>query len=400
MDVPARLINTALMVAPDRVNEIIGAITNTAGVMFFAKNDQITPTYERIDRVGVVHVTGGLVYRGYGWDWNTSYLDIRKAFQEALADRQAESILLDIDSPGGEVAGVFDLADEIYSARGIKPIVAIANESAFSAAYAIASSADEVYLSRTARVGSVGVIAVHVDQSGYNSNLGIKVSAIYAGARKNDCSPHQPLSDPARESIQLHIDRVYDLFTATVARNRRMDQDAVKQTEAGIYAGDEAVRIGLADGVKTFEQVFNGLIKLQKGNFLMGIEQIKEAMQAEKPEDITALATELGFVPASAMPDVEKIKADAFTAGQIEGAKQAAMAAAEIVELCQLSGTLGLAVGILNSGANLQDAKKAILDEKAKQASQQNINSTVGPLTTGEVNPLIEDAKRRAQGHK
>ena len=407
MDVPARLINTALMVHPDRALEIMRAIqgeviSSIEPPKNAALNDLLDDIqysdngYAIVNGMGIIDVSGGLIYKGYGWSWRQSYRDIQWAFMDALANPVVKSILFCINSPGGEVAGVFDLVDGIYAARGIKPIVAVADEDAFSAAYAIASAADEVYLSRTARVGSVGVIAIHVDQSGFYANMGVKYTAIYAGARKNDFTSHEPLSDRARDAIQSHIDTVYDLFTATVARNRNLDQDVVKKTEAGIYAGDEAVKVGLADGVRTFDQVFNELTKLHKGSFFMGIEQIKTGIQAEKPEDIEKMMAEIGFVPISGMPDIEKIKTEAMEAGRIAGEKQAIITSAEIVELCQLSGTLSLAVGILNSGANLHAAKKAILDEKARLDSLTKINSTVGPINTGEVNPLIEDAKRRA----
>ena len=93
----------------------------------------------------MIEISGGLTYRAYSW-WTTSYLDIRDSFRAAMADERVNSVLFLIDSPGGEVAGLFDLVDEIYHARGTKPIIAVADEAAFSAAYAIASAADEVYL--------------------------------------------------------------------------------------------------------------------------------------------------------------------------------------------------------------------------------------------------------------
>ena len=137
-----------------------------------------------------------------------------------MADEDVSQIILNIDSPGGEVAGAFDLADLIYQARGTKPILAIANESALSAAYLIASAADKVYLTRTASVGSVGVMALHVDQSKAEEKIGLKYTAIYAGARKNDFSPHCPLSDEAFAAATEKVNATYDLFVKTVARNR------------------------------------------------------------------------------------------------------------------------------------------------------------------------------------
>jgi signal peptide peptidase SppA len=407
--VPARLIDTALMVHPDRALEILRAIQgDVISIIDTPKKiamsgfsdgiEYLDDGYAIVNGVGIIDISGGLIYKGYGWFWETSYLDIRRAFQSALADPAVKSILFDIDSPGGEVAGVFDLVDEIYSARGYKPIVAMANEDAFSAAYAIASAADEVYLTRTAQVGSIGVIAIHADQSGYDAQLGVKYTAIYAGERKNDFNPHEPLNDLARESIQAHINTIYDLFTTTVARNRGIDQNVIKDTQAAIFSGGDAVRMGLADGVKTFEQVYQGLSKLAKGGFFMGIDQIKEAIVAEKPENIEKMMADIGFMPVSGMPDIEKIKAEAMEAGRIEGARQAIMQATEIVELCELAGTMNLAGSLL--GSSIQEAKKMILEEKAKQDSAHVIKSTVGPIGADDVNALIEDAKRRAGVNK
>ena len=122
-----------------------------------------------------------------------SYDTIRQDFRAALADDQISAIVFDIDSPGGTVAGCFDLVDEIFNARGAKRIVAVANESALSAAYAIASACDQIYVNRTASVGSIGVMAVHIDQSGADEQAGLKYTAIFSGDHKNDLSPHSAL---------------------------------------------------------------------------------------------------------------------------------------------------------------------------------------------------------------
>ena len=100
------------------------------------------------------------------------------------------------------------------------PCYAIANDEAFSAAYALASSAQRLFVTRTGGVGSIGVIAVHMDQSGWDEKMGRKYTAVYAGARKNDFSTHQPLSDDARANLQGEVDRLYEMFVASVARNR------------------------------------------------------------------------------------------------------------------------------------------------------------------------------------
>ena len=205
--------------------------------------------------VAIIPVQGTLVQRSSGLDAEsglTSYARIGAQMRDALADDQIRAILMEIDSPGGEVAGLFDLADAIFQARNAKPVWAIANESAYSAAYAIASAAERIVLPRTAGAGSIGVVAMHMDQSAKDAKQGYVYTPVYAGARKIDGSEHFPLSDEARDSLQTEVDRLYGLFVSTVARNRGIDTDTVRATEAGWLNPQEAVAGGFADGVATF----------------------------------------------------------------------------------------------------------------------------------------------------
>ncbi|WP_447933080.1 S49 family peptidase [Wolbachia endosymbiont of Dactylopius coccus] len=184
----------------------------------------------------------------------TSYEKIREEIEEALIDKEVETIILDIDSPGGEVNGLFDLSDFIYKARGERKIIAIANDDAYSAAYAIASSAEKVFVSRTSGVGSIGVIASHIDQSGFDEKQGIKYTTVFAGNRKNDLNPHEPITSESLESLQEEVGRLYEMFVQLIARNRNLSTERIKSTEAGLYFGEKAIEIGLADGITTFSE--------------------------------------------------------------------------------------------------------------------------------------------------
>ncbi|MFP3015874.1 MAG: S49 family peptidase [Wolbachia sp.] len=185
----------------------------------------------------------------------TSYEQIEARVKQELADSSIETILLDIDSPGGEVNGVFDLADFIYESRAKKRIIAIANDDAYSAAYAIASSAEKVFVSRTSGVGSIGVIASHIDQSGFNEKCGIKYTTVFAGSRKNDLNPHEPMTSESLESLQKEVDRLYEMFVQLIARNRGLSIEKIRSTEAGLYFGEKAVEIGLADGMTILSSI-------------------------------------------------------------------------------------------------------------------------------------------------
>lgn len=215
-----------------------------------------------VGTIGVLPITGGLVNRpmpGASGPGPMSYVAIREQFDELLADDDVTAIVLRIESPGGMASGCFDLVDHLYASRGAKPMIALVDDYAFSAAYAIASAMDEIWVSRTGGAGSVGVCSSHEDWSGYNERIGVKVTQIYAGARKVDFSPDAPLSDGALASAQQWVDDDYDMFVATVARNRGMSEEAVRATEAGIYFGQRAIDVGFADQLGTWDNLFAAL---------------------------------------------------------------------------------------------------------------------------------------------
>jgi signal peptide peptidase SppA len=181
----------------------------------------------------------------------TSYEDIRAQVSAALADPAVEHIAFDIDSPGGSTTGAFELADFLFEARGVKPMSAIVNFSAYSAAYLMASAIGDISMSRTSGVGSVGVIAKHMDISARNEQMGVKVTTVYAGARKNDLSPHEPLTEQSQLFLNDMVQNYYGMFTDAVARYRGMPVDAVRGTEAGVFLGQTGVDIGFADRIET-----------------------------------------------------------------------------------------------------------------------------------------------------
>jgi ClpP class serine protease len=173
--------------------------------------------------------------------------------------------MLDIDSPGGEVAGCFDLADAIFAVRGEKPVWAVLNECAYSAAYAIASAADHVTVPRTGGCGSIGVIAMLVDMSRALTASGITVNIIQFGARKADGNEFEPLPKEARARFQADIDALGSLFAATVARNRRMRVADVVATQAATYLGANGVTNRLADAVMAPDEAMRALALSVRG---------------------------------------------------------------------------------------------------------------------------------------
>jgi signal peptide peptidase SppA len=183
------------------------------------------------------------------WWGGQSYDAIAVDFNAALNNPDVKAISLAIDSPGGEVAGCFDLADMIYQARGTKPIHAILQENAYSAGYALASAADVVSIPQTGGAGSIGVIAMFPDLSKMLNEFGITINVIQFGARKADGNPVAPMPEEARGAFQDEINVLGQIFVDQVARNRGMKAREILAMQAGCFRGAGAVEAGLADMV-------------------------------------------------------------------------------------------------------------------------------------------------------
>ncbi len=210
--------------------------------------------------IAVIQISGALTSDQSDAKWGIqSYADIRRSFIAATRASDVSAIALRIASPGGHASGCFDLADTIYQARGTKPIHAILNEHAYSAAFAIASAADRITVPRTGGAGSVGVLRMHTDISGLLDKNGIKVTPLTYGAFKADGHPSQPLTDDGRARAQERLNEIGDLFVETIARNRKMTSTAVKTTEAACFMGGKAVEIGFADEVAAPDVAFRRL---------------------------------------------------------------------------------------------------------------------------------------------
>jgi signal peptide peptidase SppA len=221
-------------------------------------------SYEIIDGVAVIPVQGTL-FAKWGLDpysGATGYDGLTVKLREAMADDDVKAIWWDIDSPGGEVTGCFDLADEIYACNaknGGKLMFAHANEAAYSAAYAIATSCDKLLTPRTGGVGSVGVIAMHTDITAALAEDGIKVTVIRAGTHKAEGNPYEALGDDTRAAIQAEIDDTRKLFVETVARNRGLKATDVFATEARCFGATAAKAIGFVDGIASQAQAWTEL---------------------------------------------------------------------------------------------------------------------------------------------
>ena len=199
--------------------------------------------------IQVVDVHGVLVSRGSHMDpceQMTSYEGLRRELRQAIADPLVEHVVLDIDSPGGAAVGAFELAADIRAMAQQKPITGVVNFMAYSGGYLIASACSDIVVSQTSGVGSIGVIASHLDRSQMNEKMGVKVTTVYRGAHKNDLTPHEPISEQSLKVLDEIVDESYRLFTTSVADYLGISVQQVIDTQAGLYRGQAAINAGLA----------------------------------------------------------------------------------------------------------------------------------------------------------
>lgn len=231
----------------------------------FAAPPTAAPT-KNAGAVAVINVQGVITPRG-SWLLRAlglgggGLMGLREALHEAMTDSDVGSILLNIDSPGGLVDLVPETAKEIRESRGDKKIVAIANTCAASAAYYLASQADEVVVTPSGAVGSIGVLLRHEDISGRLEQMGVKITLQTAGKFKGEGNPFQPLSKEAEVARQQQIEDFYGMFVADVAAGRGVSKQAVlnEYGEGRTLLADRALAAGMVDRVETIEETIQRL---------------------------------------------------------------------------------------------------------------------------------------------
>lgn len=264
----SRLYGTPLLIAGPKLEVILGVMARKmAGINLATPpplDDRAALPARIDDGIAVLPILGTLVRRSSylgAVSGLTSYHDIETQAQQAFADPTVKAVLLEIDSSGGEAGGVFDLAQrlrQLAKAHG-KPLWAVADEAALSAAYALACAADRLWLTGTAEVGSIGVVAVHVDESAADAKAGLNYTFLHAGAHKVDGHPHAPLPLPVAASIQADIEQLHERFIALVAGLRRLTPEAIRDTQARVYRGQAALQAGLADQIGTRNEAIAAL---------------------------------------------------------------------------------------------------------------------------------------------
>lgn len=283
-----RVLNRPLLILPEKLAVITEVLAGRIGVegnglpegsRFVGDSNEIDaagkatgklPYRRTAEGVGVITIAGSLVNRG-AWigaqSGMTSYEGIAHQIESAVRDRKVKSIILDIDSPGGEAVGAMETAALVRKAQEEKPVYAMVNGMAASAAYAIASGAKAIFSTPSGVSGSIGVVLMHADYSRAVDRAGITPTLIHAGAHKVDGNPYTPLSTAVKDDLQAEVDRYYGLFIHAVAegRGRRLSAKAARATEARTFIGQTARDLGLIDGIGDFAGLLDQLSKNSAG---------------------------------------------------------------------------------------------------------------------------------------
>jgi len=360
----ANAIGQPLLVHPQMGEQLIGGYLHGAvdarpplvavGELAPEYKDAATGVVTQGRSVAVMNVSGALVNRFEGGMCDPgplSYEELTAAYNSALVDDRFEAIVLRLETPGGMASGLFDLADRINATNaksgGAKRVIACIDDYAYSAGYGIAAACDEIWITRTGGAGSVGVIAYHYDQSGYDAKIGLKVTPVFSGEHKADMSPHAPLGDSARDWLQGRMDSMRTMFAQSVADYRGMDFAAVIATEAQVYQGHEAIAIGFADRLGTFADLMRELADGAEdvGDDAAGLQQVESLKPGDK------LTISIGGLPSAS---AEWDKAVAEIASALSAEDLAKMARAEVADAISASGLApALAMALLAPAANV-----------------------------------------------
>jgi signal peptide peptidase SppA len=342
-----RILNRPLLILPEKLVLISEVLAGRIGIdaalapdasRFVGDATETDPSgrvagklpYRRTaEGTGIVTITGSLVNRG-AWigaqSGVTSYEGIAHQIESAVRDPKVRNIILDIDSPGGEAVGAMEAAALVRKANEAKPVYAMVNGMAASAAYALASGAKAIISTASGVSGSIGVVLMHADYSRAVDRAGITPTLIHAGAHKVDGNPYAPLSGDVKADLQAEVDHYYALFIDAVAagRGRRFSARAARATEARTFIGDAAKGAGLVDDIGSFAELLGQLSKAgsrgMKGTRMNmhSDEDLARARAEGKAEGLTE-GREAGFAAGKA----EGAK-DGYEAGATEGRRMGA----------------------------------------------------------------------------
>ena len=313
--------------------------------------------------VAIINVDGPLFRRANlftEFSGATSYEVLRLDLQTALDDTSVRSIALNVDSPGGEVNGVDELAKAIYAARGIKPITAYVGGMAASGGYWIASAADRIVVSDAALLGSIGVYMAIRDTSQRDEARGER-KIEFVSSQSPDKRPDYS-SDEGRARIQRTVDQLAEVFIAAVARHRGVDEEQVvaKFGRGGVEVGQAAVDAGMADAIGTFEGVLADLSK--RGG----------ATRATSTVRAKSMSDDFNITKAEHDSAVAKAREEGKAEGAREGVAAFKARRKEVLALDEAKGREALAETLIETSLEVDEIKASLAAAPKASASESN----------------------------
>tara|TARA_B100000700_G_scaffold161345_1_gene178655 strand:- start:19878 stop:21230 length:1353 start_codon:yes stop_codon:yes gene_type:complete len=327
--------------------------------------------YQVVDGIALIPVSGTLVHK-FGhlkpFSGSTGYDGILACLKGAMADESVKAVMLDIDSPGGEAAGCFDCAAAIRKMRDIKPIYGLCYDSMNSAAMAIGSACSERWITQSGRAGSVGVVIAHTSFEGHLENEGIEITLLHSGKHKVDGNPYEKLGEQVRTDIQSRLDESRDKFAALVADHIGISKQAVLDTEARVFTGQEAIDVGFAN------KLVNGAEAVPLLRDVINSNSIKGASMA------TSETTSKPAASAANKADKQQSATTSFSQADIdqaraEGAKQERVRCKDILGCEESAGRKQLATHLAFSTEMSVDEAKGMLSASPVEATTLSADS-------------------------
>ncbi len=416
------ILNRPLMVTPAKL-EVILSILNRRGYQSITPdfsalmhmnsvsgqeiNAQARPINQTDETlIEVIPVLGSMVARNHGYGDGSGLRSYRTLMQEtnlAAKNPDVGGILLDIDTFGGMSAGCERVTRFIADINAIKPVYGVVDLNCYSAGYSIASACSKIILTdRTAGVGSIGCIAIHCDISRANEQDGLNYTVVTFGSKKDEFSPLRPMSKDEVSNLQKSVTAHGMRFAETVAELRNIKLSDIMAMEAGAFSGQQAIDIGLADEICSFDEAVammaDEIATRKKTSFTQtfqekGADIMPEAMSTKdrmagllKAEDGPAAIKELGWIQETEAKSATEIAIKESFEGVIN-----------IAELCQLADlSTKETVSMLKSGVKQEQAREVIQQQKAEKSKTQQVKSTITPLSGDGKHALVAACEKLA----
>ncbi len=333
------------------------------------------------DGIGVIQIMGPIMKRLDFWDMMFGGAVSTEALivdlERAVESPSVKAVLLHIDSPGGQVDGTKEVADMVGMVNQVKPVFTFTDGNLASAAYWIGSAAAKVFATPTSKTGSVGILAMHVDFSEMDKQIGRKRTIVFNGRHKGLASDTKPLSKEGHEYMQELVDQTYAIFAGDVAKAQGMTIDAIYEMESKIFLAAAAKDAGLIDNVGSFNDAYTAL-KRRAG--LMNLTEFKTEHSA------LFLEVKLLGVQGATVNEIAESHADKITAWVKEGVESERSRISEINDAA-FEGQDDLVAKLVKDGVTADEARKLLI-----ASQKETMTGKLAAIKKGDIGDLGANA--------